>query len=148
MQRTKLTQAQAARAAGVSRTTIWRAIKDGQLSYERLDGKNVLIDASELLRVYPQADLQRTDERSVNDAPNAREHDETHASSGEIRVLRELVEELRADKGRLQAELDRTGDERRKLLEMLETKDRLLTDQREKAHHSPTLLARLFHRRS
>ena len=148
MQRTKLTQAQAARAAGVSRTTIWRAIKDGQLSYERVDGKNVLIDASELLRVYPQADLQRTDERSANDAPNAREHDETHASSAEIRVLRELVEELRSDKGRLQTELDRAGDERRKLLEMLEVKDRLLTDQREKEHHSPTLLARLFRRTS
>ena len=74
MQLTKLTQAQAARAAGVSRTTIWRAIKDGQLSFERADGKNVLIDASELLRVYPSANLERIDERSVDGSPNAREH--------------------------------------------------------------------------
>ena len=146
MQLTKLTQAQAARAASVSRTTIWRAIKDGQLSYERVDGKNVLIDASELLRVYPHADLQRADERSVNDVPNAREHGNALVHSGEIRALRELVEELRADKGRLQAELDRASDERRKLLEMVETKDRLLTDQREKERSSLTLWARLWRR--
>jgi excisionase family DNA binding protein len=130
VQLTKLTQAQAARAAGVSRTTIWRAIKDGQLSYERGEGKNVLIDASELLRLYPSANLERSDERSVNDAPNAREHEEAHANAGEIRVLRELVDELRQDKTRLQTELDRAGDERRKLMEMFEAKDRLLTDQR------------------
>jgi excisionase family DNA binding protein len=147
VQLTKLTQAQAARAAGVSRTTIWRAIKDGQLSYEREDGRNVLIDASELLRVYPHADLQRADERSVNDVPNAREHEDMHARSGEIRALRDLVDELRADKGRLQSELDRASDERRKLLEMVETKDRLLTDQRQKPAHSPTLWARLWRRK-
>jgi excisionase family DNA binding protein len=146
VQLTKLSQAQAARAAGVSRTTIWRSIKDGQLSYERVDGKNVLIDASELLRVYPHADLQRADERSVNDALNAREHGSAHVHSGEIRALRDLVEELRADKSRLQFELDRASDERRKLLEMVEAKDRLLTDQREKERSSPTLWARLWRR--
>ncbi len=146
VQHTKLTQAQAARAAGVSRTTIWRAIKDGQLSYERGDGKNVLIDASELLRVYPHATLERVDERSVNDALNAREQNSAHASAGEIRVLRELVDELRQDKSRLQADLERATDERRKLLDMLEARDRLLTDQRERAT-APVrrpLLARLF----
>jgi excisionase family DNA binding protein len=159
MQLTKLTQAQAARAAGVSRTTIWRAIKDGQLSYERSDGKNVLIDASELLRVYPEAALEHAHERSRDDASNVHERE----AAGEIRALRELVDELRQDKGRLQTELDRAAEERGRLLSMLEAKDHLLTDQREKTdqahilvnkrernqqHHSPPLWSRLWRRAS
>ena len=47
----KLTQAEAARAAGVSRTHILRAIKGGKLSAEKLDDGSVRIDGSELLRV-------------------------------------------------------------------------------------------------
>jgi excisionase family DNA binding protein len=147
MTRTKLTQAQAARAAGVSRTTIWRALKEGELSYERGEGKNVLIDASELVRLYPHAVLERADERSVNDAANTREQEDAPANTGEIRALRELVTELRQDKARLQAELDREAGDRRKLLEMLEAKDRFLTDQREHAaERKSSLLARLLGR--
>src|SRR3954468_5733153 len=74
------------------------------------------------------------------------EHGSAHVHSGEIRALRDLVEELRADKSRLQFELDRASDERSKLLEMVEAKDRLLTDQREKERSSPTLWARLWRR--
>ena len=55
----KLTQAEAARAAGVSRTHILRAIKGGKLSAEKLDDGSVRIDGSELLRVWPNADLAR-----------------------------------------------------------------------------------------
>src|SRR3954454_17282856 len=52
----KLTQAEAARATGVSRTQILRAIKSGRLSSEKLEDGSVRIEVSELLRVWPDAD--------------------------------------------------------------------------------------------
>jgi len=49
----KLTLAQAAIEAGKDRSTLFRAIKKGKLSAEKLDSGNYLIDSSELFRVYP-----------------------------------------------------------------------------------------------
>src|SRR5947199_5147481 len=54
---TKLSQGQAARAAGVSRTTIWRAMKDGRLSYDKGPDGSFHIDLSELVRVFPEANM-------------------------------------------------------------------------------------------
>ena len=110
---TKLTQAQAARAARVSRTSIWRAVREGRLSAERLDDGSLRLDASELLRVYPRADLDRR-------------------IDGELRALTAHLDELKRDKERLVRELDDAAGERRQLLSMLEAKDRLLEDKRER----------------
>jgi hypothetical protein len=130
MVRTKLTQAEAARAAGTSRTSIWRMIKQGRLSAERSDGA-VHIDASELLRLFPQANLERAHERSESDTLNVRERPD----DGELRALRAHIEELQADKRHLRDELDRTleraADERTRFLSMIEQKDRLLSEQLE-----------------
>jgi hypothetical protein len=129
-----LTQAQAARAAGVSRTSIWRAMKDGRISASRADDGSMQVDASELLRVYPKADLEHAVTRSRTAARNSEHRSGDGESSGEISALKSLVDELRADKSRLQTQLDATltttAEERMKFLEMLATKDRLLTDQR------------------
>ncbi len=144
MNTTKLTQAQAARAAGVSHAAIWRAIKNGRLSAERTDDGSVRVDASELQRVFPRADLERAHKLKPNGTLNTREHTD---DAGEIQALRVLVEELQTDKrtlhteiGRMHAELERAArermqaaEERARLLSMLEAKDRLLTDQRERA---------------
>ncbi len=130
---TKLTQSQAARAAGVSHTSIWRAIKRGRLSAERDDDGAVLIDASELVRVFPKADLSRAGERSPDRALLNREHN--HEQAPELHVLRMLVEELQADKRRLLSDLDRAAEERSRLLAMFQEQTeqvRLLTDQRER----------------
>lgn len=45
---------QAAKEAGVSKTTINRAIKSGRLSAEKLEDKSYRIDAAELFRVFPK----------------------------------------------------------------------------------------------
>jgi len=126
---TKLSQGQAARAAGVSRTTIWRAMKDGRLSYEKGADGSFQIDLSELVRVFPDADAERTRAGTRADEPNV--HGAGHAN--EFNGLRELVQELREDKARLQSELDRAAEERKQVLAMLERQTehvRLLTDQR------------------
>ncbi len=128
MAHTKLTQAEAARAAGTSRTSIWRMIKQGRLSAEHTDD-GLRIDASELLRLFPDANLERARERSPDGALNAQER----FGDGELRALRAHIEELQADKQHLRIELDRAvshaSEERAQLLSMLAHKDRLLEEQ-------------------
>jgi hypothetical protein len=144
---TKLSQGQAARAACVSRTTIWRAMKDGRLSFEKVDDGSFRIDASELARVFPDARFEQSDGHAR--VGHANEHD--GRTSNEHSALRELVHELRADKMRLQTELDRAADERARLLTMLgqQTEQiKLLTDQRPVPVPPPgrSLVARIFGR--
>lgn len=50
----KLTMGQAAREAGLSKTTIWRAVKSGKISATRNDDGDFEIDPAELFRVFPQ----------------------------------------------------------------------------------------------
>ncbi len=121
---TKLTKAQAARAARVSHTTIWRAIKRGRLSAEQADDGTLRVDASELLRVFPHADLARAQERAPHRAMLNQERSELHA-------LHTLVEELQADKRHLRAELDRAAEERARLVSVIERNTRLLEEQAE-----------------
>jgi hypothetical protein len=119
---TKLTKVQAARAAGVSHTTIWRAVKDGRLSAEQVDGE-VRIDASELVRVFPDADLDRAHERGANRSARRSEHEREPGDEARI-----LIEELMADKRRQAAELERAARERETLLEMLRAKDEIVAE--------------------
>jgi excisionase family DNA binding protein len=134
----KLTQAEAARAAGVSRTHILRAIKSGRLSAEKLENGGVRIDASELLRVWPDADLKRSG-NSSNSRGNS-----TGNSHGDTRnsAEQELFDEIRQDRDRLRAELDKERQERERLVWVIQQQAaavtqqgeqiKLLTDQRER----------------
>lgn len=54
---TKLNLSEAARAAGITRATLYRHIKKGKLSKESDHEGNPLIDVSELMRVYPELNL-------------------------------------------------------------------------------------------
>ncbi len=141
MTATKLTQAQAARAAGVTRTSIWRAVRQGKLSAERMGDGSVRIDASELLRVYPQADLARVanggDTRTGARSSDERTVRSDGATHGEVRALREYIDELKRDKERLERAVAANAEERARLLSMLESKDRLLTDARERSTRRP-----------
>ena len=146
MPTTKLSQGQAARAAGVSRTTIWRAIKDGRLSYEKAADGSFQIDLSELARVFPDAVAGRSEEQAR--ASTLSTHEPEHANA--YSALHALVQELKEDKTRLQGELDRAAEERKQLLTMLDRQTehlKLLTDQREKERHSSSLF-RWFRRGS
>ena len=101
----KLTQAEAARAAGVSRTQIFRAIKQGRLSCEKLDDGNVRIDPSELLRVWPAADLKRA--RNTDPLPNGSRHGDNEKRNGDS-LLQVYAEEVRQDRERLRAQMEAT----------------------------------------
>ena len=121
-------------------------MKDGRLSYEKGPDGSFQIDLSELTRVFPDADVERTGTSTRADAPNT--HGAEHANG--FNALQALVQELKEDKTRLQRELDRAAEERQQLLTMLDRQSeqvRLLTDQRvQPAAQQRPLLARLFGR--
>lgn len=60
----KLTVNQACKMASISRPTFYKYVNNGSLSIIK-DGKNTYIDASELVRVFPNAQLN-DDENIVN----------------------------------------------------------------------------------
>ena len=85
----KLTLGQAAKQVGKSKPTISKAIKDGKLSGEKIDGV-YQIEVSELLRVY-DAVSETTEEESAPPAPQA-----SAVSEVEKRFLEEKVADLEA----------------------------------------------------
>lgn len=143
-----LSMGQAARAAGVSKTSIHRAIKSGKLSASREADASYKIDPAELFRVYVPGKPVLEQAVTASAAPVTALGPllaglGTHpAGSGtlaldvEIRMLRELVqsERLRADA----AACDRDAWRRQ-----AEATQRLLVDARPKRSG---ILARLFDR--
>jgi hypothetical protein len=90
-----LSASQAAKKVGKSVPTITRAIKKGKLSAEPREGGGWIIDASELFRVWPAV----SDETDVTPPMLRNEtHIETSALEREVELLREMLEEARADR--------------------------------------------------
>jgi excisionase family DNA binding protein len=101
----------AARATGLSKSTIYRAIKAGRLSASRSEGGDYEIDPSELHRVFPLADAQTAHfsngalKRGATPAEqgefaleNARLEAEVAASSLVTALLRQQLDETRQDR--------------------------------------------------
>ena len=102
---TTLTLGQAAKLAGVGKTTLTRAIKSGRLSADRRDDGSYRIDPAELARVYAvkpatPATGCETD-HVVHRATPERDPDVTArlaAAEAEIRGLREMLARADADR--------------------------------------------------
>lgn len=120
---------EAATAAGVSKSTIQRAIKSGRLSATRTDDGGYAIDPAELHRVYPArngGDAARTDavgQDATSPAPAA-----TAMLEAELASLRELLR--RADREADDLRADR--DAWRAQAENASATVRQLTDQRDR----------------
>ena len=90
-----LSATQAGKAVGKSVPTITRAIKSGKLSAEKRDGGGYDIDPSELFRVWPAVsnDSDVTPKMLERETPN-----ETNALQREVDLLREMLDETKADR--------------------------------------------------
>jgi excisionase family DNA binding protein len=97
---------QAAKATGVSKSTLRRAIENGRLSATRRDDGSYEIDPAELHRVFPPTSAD-TPEMARSDTAN-----DTGGLQREVAVLREVVEDLRH-------RLDASETERRQAQERL-----------------------------
>jgi len=91
----ELSASQAAKRVGKSIPTITRAIKNGKLSAVPRDGGGWIIEASELFRVWPavSSDSDVT-EKKLGQVTSPG----TSALEREVELLREMLEETRADR--------------------------------------------------
>lgn len=113
----KLSISEAARRAGVNRTTLHRRIEKGEISKEiGNDGKPV-IDLSELARLYPSVvKNEHVQQASQQAMQQPIEQVAADALLRENSLLRETVDDLRKERDRL--------------IGVVETQTRLISDQR------------------
>jgi excisionase family DNA binding protein len=101
-----LTLGQAARLAGVGKTTLTRAIKSGRLSATRRDDGSYAVDAAELARVY---DVTPEGVAPVHRATEGDPEVETRlaVAETELRALKDMVAELRQARDDWKAQAER-----------------------------------------
>jgi hypothetical protein len=128
----KLSVSQAARAAGRSKSQISRLMKNGRLSADRSVPSRPMVDASELLRVFPGADVGKRDAtfpRATSETPR-----ETGALQAHLDLLLDERDRLRAELDRERAERreerDQQRQERERLIGVVESAQRALADLR------------------
>lgn len=108
----KHTLSTAAKATGLSRSTISKAIKSGKISASKNESGQYAIDPSELHRVYPPVEIQQQDRQQETGG-------NTQIQQKEIEGLRKEVALLENQRDDLLKRLDTESEERRKLTMML-----------------------------
>lgn len=101
--------AEAAKAVGVSKPTLFRAIKSGRLSATRRDDGAYIIDPAELHRAFPPISDERVTTQDVK-------HNETAVLRAEIEGLRQQVALLTNERDDLREDRDRWRDHATRLL--------------------------------
>jgi hypothetical protein len=163
-----LSLGQAAREAGVAKSTISKALASGKLSYHEKNSDGYKIDPAELFRVYPKTSKNSSEETAANDwhLGDANLESMPYSAKFEIQLagLKSLLAEkdrritdLEADRAQLREDRHRLTenwqDERVRLLKLLEDQTgtvKLLTDERNKlvAEVQRTFWQRVFGRKS
>jgi len=91
---------EAADAAGISRSTMLRAIKKGKISAVKNESGGFEIDLSELYRVWPDAAMNKSTKQ--NDAPKSSDDASDEATilllRAQLEAERQLTDELRSDR--------------------------------------------------
>jgi hypothetical protein len=118
------TLGEAAKATGMSKAAISRAIKIGTISAEKQENGSFKIDPAELHRVYPPVAAEQDNQRSTQ----AKDAIELNALNRELQAKLEAAMQRLIDKDEVIADLRDDRDRWRTQAEKL-----LLTDQRPKA---------------
>jgi DNA-binding XRE family transcriptional regulator len=110
---TEVSQAKAARLAGVSRTTIHTKVKSGEISLS----PNKKIDTSELIRVF--GEIRENDPLSEQAKPVNQTDQTTEISYLKQRIidLEGINAESRHERSRLQSEIDRLHNQVESLID-------------------------------
>src|SRR4051812_34973955 len=111
-----LTLREAAREAGTSKSSLHRAIKAGRLSATRTDTGELRVDPSELARAYPERPRPSHAVRAGSDplgqtgaadgAPGAVRDATVAALETEVRLLRQMLDDMKAERADLKADRD------------------------------------------
>lgn len=128
----KLNKCQAAKAAGISRTTLDRHIKEGKISVGKDGTGKIVIDIAELERVYNEVDISGTSQNVAGEQNETSNDNKTvHI---ELEILREYLDRMENDRDRERSQLESVIEDLRKDRDhWRQQATALLTDQREKA---------------
>ena len=90
----------AAKATGVAKSTIYRAIKSGRISATRTDTKDWAIDPAELHRVFPPAATPDSVpvERGATDAAHAELNQRASVADQRLSELKVMLDDMRQDR--------------------------------------------------
>ena len=139
---TKLNMSEAARAAGITRATLYRHIEKGKLSKENDTDGNPVIDMSELLRVYPN--LNTDYKRDTNSDAASKTARDAERDTGGTALLQLQLEQAQRERDtererREQAETREreTKDEMQRLIGIIETQTRQLAAPKEELTIQP-----------
>jgi hypothetical protein len=110
---TYLSLGEAAKAAGVAKGTISKALKSGKLSYSEKTSAGYKIDTSELFRVFPRKPLETPQSERLETPP------ETPAENTELAVLRVRLDAAEQRASDLSKQLDRAHEEKLRLMALL-----------------------------
>lgn len=116
----RLNLTQAAKAAGVTRRTLYNHINQGKVTTSRDEKNNPVIDVSELIRVYGNVSLPVKKIPAVSQRKNIRENftpDALETLRTELADLRQAVTLMLDDKTAREDERRRGEEERRQLQE-------------------------------
>ena len=93
-----LSLGQAAKEAGVAKSTISKALSSGKLSYREKNPDGYKIDPAELFRVYPKTTKTDADELSSNDWQPGKAGAETTPYSAKFEIPARRIKESRSRK--------------------------------------------------
>lgn len=122
------TLGQAAKAVGISKTTILRSIRAGRISAGRDEFNQWAIEPCELHRVYPAL----TDDNGAEEQAETG-HETALAEGIRASLLEQRISDLKGMLDDMRAQRDDMRGQRDAWQRQAETSQRALTDQREKA---------------
>lgn len=108
----KLNKYQAAKAAGISRTTLDRHIKEGKISVDRDGTGKTVIDVAELERVYSEVDMDNTSQNVAGE--QSKTSNDNKAVHLELEILHEYLDRMESDRDRERRQLENVIEDLRK----------------------------------
>lgn len=139
---TRLNLTQAAKAAGVTRRTLYNHINQGKVTASRDEKNNPVIDVSELIRAYGNVNLPVKEIPTVSHRKNTQENftpDVLETVRTELAELKQAVTLMLEDKTARQDERRQNEDERRRLQQEITDLTEALNQEKNKG-----LWSRLF----
>ena len=137
----KLSANKAAKEAGIAKKTLLEAISSGRLTAAKNDKGHWEIDPAELFRVYPKTSFLESEKPQPTLQENSQKASEASVLEVEVKMLREQIERMDAERERERAQL---GDQIEAFKEQAERQSAdhrqalaALTDQRERATEQP-----------
>lgn len=138
---TKLSLNKASKEASVAKSTLLDALNSGRMSSEKNERGHWEIDPSELFRVFPRTSSTERSELQPSSPGNYKGTSENSALEVEVKMLREQIERMDAERERERAQQDDQIEALREQAERLSADHRqalaVLTDQREQVTEHP-----------